>query len=579
MAVRKVGAVAIEAISDTAGWEKDLETGLKKAVSEAAKDSTWDPLVSAAGKAGERASAQFTVKFKSTASSEFEVGEFLSFRKLGNLFTKAGETAGDFFTKAFAGAAGAAGTAFDLFKGIGQQGLMGGLSAAIGGGPAALASILVIAGLLVVAIPLLTAAFFALGAAVVSLVGALALVPSVAFGVVAAFAPLIIAFQGFGEALSALTSGDLDKLNEALKNLTPSAAGFVREIQRLMPFFSGTRKMVQEAFFVQVLGSLDRLIRGSGGVIAGGLANIASAMGGLVNALFTLASRPETAEFLARLFGAVSEGITEGTPAIVRFAEALMTLADAGIPIVERLLASLGGEIDKFATFLEGAAADGSLGVFLENSLNILMSIGGTLKEITLLAGAMFGNEEIQSATVEFFNDLNKLLAELTAWFQSPEGEEFLENISTLARDFWNVLDTLVLPAVRELFGAFADFLELLDDVGDALDRIFGRTEPGRSGGRGGRVLGMAAEGGITQGPVIAGEAGTEAILPLDDPIRARQIASDPMVQNVIGGAGDTIVYAYFDGEPFQARIVRTTRSELASTSRQLTQKPRTVLA
>lgn len=577
MAVRKVGAVAIEAIGDTADFEKDLEAGLKKAVAQASKDSNWDPLVSAAGAAGERASAQFTVKFKSSASSEFETGEFLSFRKLGTLFSKAGEKAGDFFTKAFAGAAGAAGTAFDLFKGIGQQGLVGGLTSAIGAGPAVLASILIIAGLLVIAIPLVTAAFFALGAAVVSVVGALALLPSVAFGVVAAFAPLIIAFQGVGEALGALTSGDLEKLNEALKNLTPSAAGFVREIQRLMPFFSGTRKMVQEAFFVQVLGSLDRLIRGSGGVIAGGLANIASAMGGLVNALFTLASKPETAEFLARLFGSVSEGITEGTPAIIRFAEALMTLADAGIPIVERLLASLGAEIDKFATFLEGAAEDGSLGVFLENSLNILTAIGGTVKELTLLAGAMFGNPDIQSATVEFFEDLNRLLAELTAWFQSPEGEEFLENMSTLARDFWDVLDTLVLPIVRELFREFASFLELLDRVGNALDRITGKSADARSGGRA-RVLGMAAEGGITQGPVIAGEAGTEAILPLDDPIRARQIASDPMVQNVIGNHGETNVYAYFDGEPFQARIVRTTRGELASTSRQLTQKPRTVL-
>jgi hypothetical protein len=64
----------------------------------------------------------------------------------------------------------------------------------------------------------------------------------------------------------------------------------------------------------------------------------------------------------------------------------------------------------------------------------------------------------------------------------------------------------------------------------------------------------------------------------LDDPVRARQIASDPIVQNIIGGSGDTVVYAIFDGEPFQARIVRTARGAVDAAGRRLTQKPRTVL-
>lgn len=578
MAVRKVGAVAIEAVSDTAGFEKDLEKGLKDAVAEAAKDSSWDPLVAAAGRAGDHSAAAYTFRFKSRASHEFDDRSgFFGIRdtRLFQIFSSAGTAAAGFFSKGF-------GFAGDLFGQLSKSGGMlsgvfGALSGLTSGGLASLGTFLINAGLLIVAIPLLTAAVFALGAAFTALASTAALLPGLMSGLLVSVLPLVIAFQGFGDAISALTSGDLEKFNETLKGLSPSARIVARELQTLMPFFTTLRKYVQEAFFAELTGSLTAFFKAAGGPLAGGLSLVAASLGNLAAQFLELLSRRETVEFMARLFAAVSEGIDMAGPSLLGFMSAMIALADATLPVITELITALLPSIDAFSKFLTEKAASGELATFLREALSILGSIMGIIKELVLLAGTMFGNPDVQAGAKEFFKDIERILAAINEWFKSPDGQEFLKNLGTLAKDFWNVLELLVFPALVMIVGALAQMLSLFDKIGDAADRL-ARVPFGIGPTLALLGFGTAADGGITQGPVIAGEAGTEAILPLDDPVRARQIASDPLVQNVLGGTGDTIVYAVFDGEPFQARIVRTTRATLESTSRQLTQKPRTVV-
>ena len=580
MARGKVGEAVIEAVSDTDRFERDLGQSIQDAVAEASRDSRWDPLVEASGRAGGRAGSEFTRRFTIDARGRLhdERGRFLSV--FGSAFGRFGfDVGGDFLSRFLAGFAAAARHApitggllsgltqlVSVITTLGAPGLLGGLSA-----------FSIIVGVLVVALPLLTSAIFALGGALVSLVGLVGALPGLFTGVLATLAPLIIAFQGFGEVIGALTSGDLDKFNEALKNLTPSARSVALEVRALMPFFTEMRKTVQEAFFSQASGGLTRFFGAAGPTLTGGLANIAFVLGKFTAALAAFGAQPATVAFLARLFDSVTSGLSTGGPVIVRFLEAIVAIADASLPVIEAFFGTLGQGVDRFSAFLKDAAASGEFAAFLERSFAILGAIGGVIAEITRLFFAMFGSEVTQESTVAFFEDIERLLAEMTAWFQSPDGQEFLENMAVLAEDFWEVLDTLVLPALRLLFQLFAGAIELADDLGDALDRLAGKTSIFGVGGSAALKtgLGTAAAGGITQGPVIAGEAGEEAILPLDDPVRARQIASDPAVQNVLGAGDGMTVIAIFDGEPFQARIVKVTRRQMQTASRQLTQKPR----
>src|SRR5688572_471279 len=67
-----------------------------------------------------------------------------------------------------------------------------------------------------------------------------------------------------------------------------------------------------------------------------------------------------------------------------------------------------------------------------------------------------------------------------------------------------------------------------------------------------------------------------EIILPETKPTRAAQILANSPLGNILGG-GPTTVIAYFDGEPFQARVVRTVNGVGKRNARMINQVPRSI--
>lgn len=576
---RRQGNAFVEMVAETQGFEDDLEKALERAVKEASKSKNYQPLVDGAGAAGERASQEFGRRFTLDARGRLhdERGRFVA--SMTAAFAPIGFQVGiGFFDRFIAGFALSAKSApilgsllsgasqlGSVFSTLGVPGLLGGL-----------ASILPLVGVLVVAVPLLTSAIFALGGAVLSLLGVVGPLPALLFGVLAAIAPLVIAFQGFGDAVSAVASGDLEKTNEALKKLSPSARSVVKELQAFMPFFKTLKREVQEAFFARIVGALTRLLNAVGPTLSGGLQNVAFALGTLFGELAKFAASPAVVSFLGNLFQAITDGIVAGGPTILTFLQAMITLANAGLPLVATLLSQIGGAVNAFSQWATGAAKDGSFQKWVEEAFQTIGSILGIGKELFGLLVDMFALTD--DSGQQFLDDVAEAIRQLREFFQSPEGKEFIENMIVLAEDFGDIL-IWIAGLFAGWIGLFAKAIELADDLGEALERLFKKKgifgDIARILG-GPLAMGFAAEGGVFSSPVIAAEAGTEAILPLNDPVRAREILNDPQVIQAIGsGAGETTVIAYFDGEPFQARIVKTVDGKLQGTARQLTQKTR----
>lgn len=576
---RRQGNAFVEMVAETKGFEEDLEKALQRAVNEASKSKNYQPMVDGAGEAGERASKEFGRRFTLDARGRLhdERGRFVA--SMTQAFAPIGFKVGiGFFERFIAGFAQSAkgapvlgtllsgfGQVATLFGSLGVPGILGGLAA-----------FLPLLGVLVIVVPLLTSAIFALGGALLSLLGVVGPLPALMFGLLGVIAPLVIAFQGFGEAVAAVASGDLEKIDETLKKLSPSARAVVKELGALMPFFKTLKKDVQEAFFSRLVGGLTRLVNAAGPTVSGGLQNVAFALGNLFSAIAQFAASPAVVAFLGNLFQAITDGIVAGGPTIITFLTALVTLANAGLPLVSSLLGQIGGAVTAFSQWATGAAKDGSFQKWVEEAFQ---TIGGILtigKELFGLLVDMFALTDDSGQT--FLEDVAEAIRKLREFFQSPDGKEFIENMIVLAEDFGDILIT-----IAGLFAAwialFAKAIELADDLGEALERLF--KKKGIFGDVA-RILGgplaipFMAEGGITGGPVIAGEAGAEAILPLNDPVRAREILNDPQVIQALGaGGGEMTVIAIFDGEPFQARIVKTVDGKMQTTARQLTQRTR----
>lgn len=576
---RRQGNAFVEMVAETKGFEDDLEKALQRAVVEASKSKNYQPLVDGAGEAGQRASKEFGRRFTLDARGRLhdERGRFVA--SMTAAFAPIGFRVGmgffDRFIAGFALSAKGAPILGSLMSGLSQLGSIFG-TLGIPGLVGSLSSILPIIGVLVVVIPLLTSAIFALGGALLSLLGLVGPLPAVLFGLLATIAPLVIAFQGFGEAVSALASGDLEKIDEALKKLSPSARAVAKEIGVLMPFFKTLKRDVQEAFFSRIVGALTRLMDAVGPTLSGGLQNVAFALGSLFSQLASFAASPAVVGFLGNLFQAITDGIVNGGPTIITFLSAMVTLANAGLPLVSALLGQIGGAVTAFSNWATGAAKDGSFQKWVEEAFQTLGGILNVGKEFFGLLVDMFALTD--DSGQQFLDDVAEAIKQLREFFQSPEGKEFIENMIVLAKDFGTIL-IFIAGVFAGLIGLFARAIEAADDFGEALERLNKKKGIMGTVGRffaGPLLIPFAAEGGVFSSPVIAAEAGAEAILPLNDPVRAREILNDPQVIQALGsGSGETTVIAYFDGEPFQARITRTVDGKLQGTARQLTQMTR----
>lgn len=570
----KVGQAFIEAVAETAGFERDLEGSLKRAVDHASRQRNFDPMVSAAALAGDHGGDEFGDHLARQMQRRLDNNRGGILRGLIDVFFRIGASAADVFSQGFSSALRGGPVAGNAA--IGASGLLAGVVEA---SVVALPSLLITIGILIPLVPLLTSVIFALGGALFSLVGILGAVPGIAFAAIAGLAPLLLIFEGIGGAVSALVSGDMQKFNEELKKLSPSAGRVLRELQGVLPFFRQLRRDVQESFFSQVIGALTRFVKGAGPALSGGLQNVAFALGKFVDQLATFAASPQVANFLAHLFDFTARGIGKATPIIIHFLESIIRIADASLPAIERFFAKIGGGIDTFASFLERSVANGDFEQFLDSAFTTLGDLVEVTGQLLGLLKDMFSTTDESGQT--FLEDVAEAIRQLREFFQSPEGKQFIENMITLAHDF-GVIMIWVAQQIANVIALFAAAIETFNKAGEALDRFIEkkkRFSGNPAAGLVGTIFGVLgipgfASGGITSGPSIAGEAGPEAILPLDDPVRARQIASDPRVADALGG-GDTTVIAVFDGEPFQARIVRTIRGDKAKTARALAQKPR----
>lgn len=612
MPPRRQGAAFVEIVADTDDFEKGLDRSLKKAVVEASKSKNFQPLTKAAGKAGGESGTEFAKKFgdgvdkggffrrlrtrfrdtgrdagrdmfKSLGETFFKSG-FLGFflAPIKVAFTTIGKAAGSFFSEGFAAFTESARGGAGILTNIGR-GITGSFASLAETGPAALAALAVALGAFVVTAPAAIALIFALGGALFSLLGVLNALPATIGILLAIVAPLVLAFQGFGDVISAIGDKDVKKFNEALKKLSPSARGVALELRAMAGPLEQLQRSVQEAFFSRLGGSLTKLGKALGPTVSGGLQNISFALGGLVNQVVAFASRPETADILANLLASVARIVASSGPGIVKFFGAIGRAVDASLPLVEKVFSGFGTGLERFAKFIDEQVSSGAFASFLESGLLTLGELSSLVGEVLGLFKDMFGPTAESGRT--FLSSVTDGIKQLREFFQSEDGHQFLADLSSIAKGLGNILKFEVFPILKIIIGLFAQILGQARFVYDVIQRILGIESEAsqKSKSLGGSVaaavlknLPKFARGGITSGPSLAGEGGEpEAVIPLGDPVRARQVAQEAGLDRLIGGGGDTFVYVTIDGQQLQGRIDRTVRGNNSAVSRGLANGPR----
>ena len=287
--------------------------------------------------------------------------------------------------------------------------------------------LIALAGILV---PMLLSAIVVVSAALANLIGLVPIFISGLGVLLAAVFPIVAAFQGFGEAMSAVFEKDPEKLAEAMKKLTPAAREVVNELRLLLPFFTKLREVAQQAFFGQLTGVLTTVVKAVQGPLLAGFQAVATAAGKFAAAILSIGASAGFSRHVSMFQGAVTLFQTLQGP-MVTLLRALMAMAVAALPFFIQVIQGLGDFLTRFSGWIQQNIADGSFQAFLDQAMLTMTDLKNLLGAVVELFAVMFAETEEGGRT--FLQTLTLAIQRLTEFFRSPDGKRALKAMVDLA--------------------------------------------------------------------------------------------------------------------------------------------------
>lgn len=311
-----------------------------------------------------------------------------------------------------------------------------------------------------------TGAAVALSAALAPAAGALVAMPGYMLATRAAALTLRVGMQGVGEAMAAVAEGDAKELEKALKDLSPAAREFVKASGGLMKEFDGVRKTVQEKLFTGLAAEMKGV---SGNVLPplkSGMVDVAGALNGAAKEAIVFSRTPLASGLVSKVFASSKKMIETLTPAIQPALTGVTKLAEAGLPLAERMAAWVANGAKAAGAFLSSAEGAAKLTAWVQKS-------GDTLAQLGRI-GKNFGTGLINTfSSAKFTGDgvldtLEKLTAKFATWTGSAEGQSRMnEAFSLLLTILRSVVDVLPL-----FLGPLGAVLKLLTSMSPEMQEV-----------------------------------------------------------------------------------------------------------
>jgi phage-related protein len=339
----------------------------------------------------------------------------------------------------------------------------------------------------------LTLGLGALIAALGQAAGAAGLLPAVLAGKWAVIGTAKLAMQGLDDAMKAVVSGDSAALDEALKDLAPSARNFVREINKVKPAFDGMRLDVQQKLFAglgQSIAPLAARYLPQANLLFGSMSSTMNAMAkDLVNFAMSnraLAGTQTTVNNLKSAFGTLR-------PAVAPAAEAILNVVSVGSTFLPRLTSQFSAGIQGISKRITEMARTGELEAFFQKALDTIAQLGRIAGNVGTTIGGVF--RAAQSAGGGLLNNLEQMTAAMSRFVNSGRGQEALTGFFAAMRQVTSALGpvlgqvatiigtqlapiianmaTTILPALMPALEAFGRLLEAAAPLIDVLSEAF----------------------------------------------------------------------------------------------------------
>lgn len=331
--------------------------------------------------------------------------------------------------------------------------------------------------LLIAGIAALLPAILALAAALADLIGLVGILPAGLSVLLAAILPVVIAFQNFGEAVTAINEGDPQKIAEALKKLSPAAQDVAKQFATMTGVFEKLQKTVQQSFFAELNGQFNLLAAGALPQLTAGLAAVAGAAGRIASSFIWIVTSTKAIEIFQNILATTARILDRFAPTIVRVFEAVLNTVQAGLPFIEELSGSFAGLLERFAGFVNVSIENGTFDAFVKDALATVGQLIDLLKALGSLVGTIFAS--FVGPGHELIDTLTDVVTRLDDFFKSAEGQRSLEEDIALIKAAGAALGFLInflIEATKfslKVEDAFKSLGNSLQSGGDSIGNFF----------------------------------------------------------------------------------------------------------
>lgn len=223
---------------------------------------------------------------------------------------------------------------------------------------------------------------------VISLSGAIGVLPAIGVSAGIAMAALKIGVMGVSAALS--DNADPKKYADDLKKLAPPAADFVKAIVRMKPALVDVKKSVQGGLFK----GLDKEVTALGSrylpILKSGLTGVAGSFNVAALSVGRFLDKSTTASKVSGIFSNIRTAASDLTGAVKPAVAAILDIVSTGANFLPQFATGITNASQRFAGFIAQTAKTGQLRSFFRDGISAVGDLGGVLKGLGRIIGNIF---------------------------------------------------------------------------------------------------------------------------------------------------------------------------------------------
>ena len=304
-------------------------------------------------------------------------------------------------------------------------------------------------------------AIIELVAALTAASGAIVAVPGLIAPIVGAFATVKIATLGMSDAFKALAKGDVEKLAEAMKKLSPSAQEVVLAFGWIKKSFEPIQRDIQQNFFDGLGKQMRNVAETSFPVLDAGLNNIAKSMNGLLKETANVMIQPFFQGALENSLKATSGSITILTGAVDPLIRGLAGIINVGLPYSTMLADWIVKQSTVASSWINSAEGQRTLTEMINLGVQALQQLGSLIGAVT---GLFFDLFKISNASgVSLIGTFTEMINKIREWLATEEGQARMKAL-------FQAVDTVL----RALLGVVGEFVNSVLGIVEAYNNLDG---------------------------------------------------------------------------------------------------------